>query len=213
MVGTPNGMPPQGSNLLGSAKNSEGGERMLRSVAAVEQRPWLLFLIVFTTTAVLGFLVQAMGNVYLRMHNDPLVLQYRATLSYTSAVVGDGVLIPLVNVFMTGQLALWRRRPALSEVAISVLGGALITGVVHLYQAVNDLTNWTMTAPFEWTSMGYYHAAFMWAEISCVLFFWGQVGLVARDNPRAVMTHRIVMVCLCGALFLRLLFTDYGYIH
>ena len=99
---------------------------MLRSVAAVEQRPWLLFLIVFTTTAVLGFLVQAMGNVYLRMNNDPLVLQYRATLSYTSAVVGDGVPIPLVNVFMTGQLALWRRRPALSEVALSVLGGALI---------------------------------------------------------------------------------------
>ena len=36
---------------------------------------------------------------------------------------------------------------------------------------------------------------------------------IARENPRAVMTHRIVMVCLCGALFLRLLFTDYGYIH
>src|SRR5207248_577522 len=123
--------------------------------------------------------------VYLRMHNDPLVLQYRATLSYTSAVVGDGVLIPLVNVFMTGQLALWRRRPALSEVALSVLGGALITGVVHLYQALNDLTNWTMTAPFEWTSMGYYHAAFMWAEISCVLFFWRQVARAARDSPRA----------------------------
>ena len=186
---------------------------MLRTVAAVEQRPWLLFLVVFTATCFFGFLVQAFGNLYLRYENDPLVLHYRATLSYTSAVIGDGVLIPLVNVCMAGQLALWRRRPALSEVGLSVLAGGLLTGGVHLYQAVNNLRNWTMTSPFNWTPMGYYHATFMWAELSCVLFFWGQVGLVARDNPRAVITHRIGMVLLCGLLFLRLVFADYGYIN
>ena len=186
---------------------------MLRTVAAVEQRPWLLLLIVFVSTVFFGFLVQAIGNIYLRMENDPLVLHYRATLSYTSAVVGDGLVIPLVNVFMTSQLALWRRKPALSEVGLSVLAGGLLTGGVHLYQAVNDLRNWTMTSPFNWTSMGYYHATFMWAEISCVIFFWGQVGLIARDNPRALITHRIAMVLLCGLLFLRLVFADYGYIN
>ena len=184
---------------------------MLRTVAAVEQRPWLLLGIVFMTTVLLGFLVQAAGNVYLRWTADPLVTHYRATLSYTSAIVGDGLLIPMVNVFMTSQLALWRRRPGLSEVALSVLGGGLVTAFVHLYQAVNDLRNWTMTSPFQWTPLGYYHAAFMWTEISFVLFFWGQVGLVARDSPRAIFSQRILMVCLCGLLFLRLLFADYGY--
>ena len=186
---------------------------MLRTVAAVEQRPWLLLAIVFGLTVFFGFVVQAAGNVYLRWRADPIVLEYRATLSYTSAIIGDGILIPLVNVFMTSQLALWRRRPGLSEVALSVLGAALITGFVHFYQGFHGLLNWTMTAPFEWTPMGYFHAAFMWAEISLVLFFWGQVGLVARDNPRAIFSHRIAMVFLCGALFLRLLFADYGYIH
>lgn len=186
---------------------------MLRTVAAVEQRPWLLLALVFVATAFFGFVVQAVGNLYLNWRNDPLVHEYRATLSYTSAVVGDGVLVPLVNVFMTGQLALWRRRPALSEVGLSVLLGGLITGFVHVYQAVNALTNWTMTAPFAWTPMGYYHGVFMWTEISVVLFFWGQVGLVARDDPRAAMTHRVALAFLCGALFLRLLFADYGYIR
>ncbi len=186
---------------------------MLRTVAAVEQRPWLLLAFVFLATAFFGFVVQAGLNVYLNWRGDPLVHEYRSTLSYTSAIVGDGVLIPLVNVFMTSQLVVWRRRPHPSEVAFSVLGGALITGLVHLYQAVNDLRNWTMTAPFDWTPLGYYHAVFMWAEISCVLFFWGQVGLVARDNPRAILTHRIAFAFLCGALFLRLLFADYGYLN
>ncbi len=185
---------------------------MLRSVAAAEQRPWLLPAIVFAATAVLGFVVQAAGNVYLDWRGDPIVHEYRSTLSYTSAVVGDGILIPLVNVFMSSQLIHWRRRPHSSELVLSILGGAAVTGAVHLYQGLNDLRNWTMTAPFQWTPLGYYHAAFMWTEISFVLFFWGQVGLVARDSPRAVLSHRVAFAFLCGALFLRLLFADYGYI-
>ena len=165
----------------------------------------------FVATVFFGFLVQAAGNVYLRLTADPIVTHYRTTLSYTSAVVGDGILVPIVNVFVTGQLLEWRRRPGLSEVALSVLAGGIVTSIVHAYQAVNDLRNWTMTAPFEWTPLGYYHAAFMWTEMSVIIFFWGHVGLVARDNPRAIFSHRIAMVFLCGLLFLRLLFADYGY--
>ena len=37
-----------------------------------------------------------------------------------------------------------------------------------------------------------------------VLFFWGQVASVAKEN-------RILLVALCGLAFLRLVFTDYGY--
>lgn len=186
---------------------------MLRTVAAVEHRPWLLLACVFLVTAFFGFVVQAAGSLYLNWRGDPLVLQYRSTLTYTSAIIGDGVLIPLVNVFMTSQLVLWRRRPQMSEIVLSIFGGALITVFVHIYQGLNDLRNWAMPAPFQWTPIGYYHAVFMWTEISIVLFFWGQVGLVARDNPRAILSHRIAFAFLCGALFLRLLFGDYGYVN
>lgn len=185
---------------------------MLRTVAAVEQRPWLLLALIFVATTFFGFMVQALGNVYLNWRGDPIVHEYRSTLSYTSAVVGDGVLIPLVNVFMTSQLAAWRRRPRVAEVAAAIAGAGLITIFAHLYQAVNDLRNWAMPAPFQWTIVGYYHAAFMWAEISCVLFFWGQVALIAKENPRAILSHRVAFAFLCGALFLRLLFADYGYL-
>ena len=51
----------------------------------------------------------------------------------------------------------------------------------------------------------------MWAEIGLVLFFWGQVALVVKENPRAILTHRILLIALCGLAFLRLVFTDYGY--
>lgn len=185
---------------------------MLRTVWAVEQRPWLLLACVFFATLFFGFMVQAAGNVYLNWRADPIVSEFRATLSYTSAVIGDGLLIPLANVFMTSQLVAWRRVPRLGEIVGAVLGAGVITVGVHLYQAVNVLLNWTMTRPFEWTAFGYYHALFMWAELSFVLFFWGQVALVGKENPRAILSQRIAFVVLCVALFLRLLFADYGYI-
>ena len=186
---------------------------MLRTVSAVEQRPWVLLAAVFGATVFFGFVVQAAGNVYLNWTADPIVSEYRTTLTYTSAVVGDGLLIPLANVFITSQLVAWRRRPRLAEVAGAVLGAGVITVVVHLYQAVNALLNWTMVKPFEWTPLGYYHAWFMWTELTLVLFFWGQVALVAKENPRAILSQRVGFVFLCGALFLRLLFADYGYIR
>jgi len=46
-----------------------------------------------------------------------------------------------------------------------------------------------------------------------VLFFWGQVAMVARETPRAILSHRIVFVALCGLAFLRLVFADYGYFN
>lgn len=186
---------------------------MLRTVWAVEQRPWLLLASIFCATVLFGFMVQAAGNVYLNWRSDPIVSEYRTTLTYTSAVIGDGLLIPLANVFITSQLVAWRRRPRAAEVFGAVLGAGLLTVIVHLYQAVNALLNWTMTRPFEWTPLGYYHALFMWTEMSFVLFFWGQVALVGKENPRAILSQRIGFVVLCTALFLRLLFADYGYIH
>jgi len=186
---------------------------MLRTVSAVEQRPWLLLASVFCATLFFGFMVQAAGNVYLNWRADPIVSEFRTTLTYTSAVIGDGLLIPLANVFMTSQLVAWRRKPRMTEIVGAVLGAGVITVGVHLYQAVNVLLNWTMTRPFEWTPLGYYHALFMWTELTFVLFFWGQVALVCKENPRAILSQRVGFVILCVALFLRLLFADYGYIR
>ena len=184
---------------------------MLRTIAVVEDRPWLLLALVFAATLLFGFVVQAAGSAYLRWTADPIVLKYRTTLSYTSAIVGDAALLPLVNVLITSQLALWRRRPRVAEVAGALLAGATLTVAVHLYQAANALLNWTMLAPYSWTPLGYFHAGFMWAELSLVVFFWGQVALVAKERPRVIFSQRIFLVVLCSIVFLRLLLGDYGY--
>jgi len=184
---------------------------MLRTVAAAEQRPWMLLASVFILTLTFGFLTQAAGSLYLRWTADPIVLHYRTTLSYTSAIVGDAVLLPLVNVFIVSQLVLWRRRPHAAEVIGAFLTAGVLTIGVHLYQATHALLNWTMTEPYSWTPLGYVHAAFMFSELALVAFFWGQVAQVAREQPRAIFSHRVLLVILCSVVFMRLLLGDYGY--
>lgn len=184
---------------------------MLRTVALVEERRRVLLVLVFATTLLFGFGIQAAGSLYLRWEASPIVAHYRTTLSYTSALLGDAFLLPLVNVFIASQLWEWRRRPRMPELGAALLSGAVLTVAVHLYQAANDLLNWTMLTPYRWTPLGYEHAAFMFSELSFVFFFWGQVGFVAKEQPRAIFSRRILFVVLCSLVFLRLLLGDYGY--
>jgi hypothetical protein len=188
-----------------------GGRQLLRTIEIAEERPWVLFSVVFVATLFFGFVTQAAGSVYLSWIGDPIVSQFRTTLTYTSALVGDAILLPLVNVFMTSQLWAWRRSPRTSEIVAALSSAALLTLGVHLYQAANSILNWTMMEPYRWTVFGYVHAGFMFAEISFVLFFWGQVALVAREQPRAIFSHRILLAFLCSLVFIRLLLGDYGY--
>ena len=58
---------------------------MLRTVARVEERPWLLLGLVFLATCFFGFLVQAGGTVWLRLHADPIAKFRVRGLSATAA--------------------------------------------------------------------------------------------------------------------------------
>lgn len=184
---------------------------MLRIFITYRPHPWALIAMVALSTLLLGFVTQAAGSLYLRWTDDPITLSYKTTLSYTSALIGDAILLPIVNTFIFMQLSAWKRRPHLAEVIPAILGGGALTIGVHLYQAANELLNWTMTQPYAWSPLGYVHAAFMFTELSLVLFFWGQVAQVTRDEPQAIFSHRILIVVLSSLFFLRLLLGDYGY--
>src|SRR2546427_10656795 len=124
---------------------------MLRTVARVEERPWLLLGLVFFVTCFFGFLVQAAGSAWLRWHDDPIASTYRTTLSYTSALIGDAILIPLVNVFIVGQLLAWRRKPRIAEVAGPPLASALLTIFLRLRRPATAPLHQTMMRRDPWT--------------------------------------------------------------
>jgi hypothetical protein len=86
--------------------------------------------------------------------------------AYYSGVLGDGLLIPAVNVAafvvlrqMLGVIP-WRRLP------LYVLLGLITALSAFLMQGKLDWVNWSMPSPFHWSEVGQFHFLVMWAEIS-----------------------------------------------
>jgi hypothetical protein len=86
--------------------------------------------------------------------------------SYYSGVLGDGVLIPAVNVagfIVLRQLALgipWRRLPLYALLAL------VTATTAFLAQGRLDLVNWSMPSPFHWSDVGQFHFLVMWTEFA-----------------------------------------------
>ena len=86
--------------------------------------------------------------------------------NYYSGVVGDGLLIPAVNVagfVMLRQLSPfipWRRLP------LYVLLGFTTAMAAFLIQARLNWVNWSMPMPYQWSDVGQFHFFVMWAEMS-----------------------------------------------
>jgi hypothetical protein len=86
--------------------------------------------------------------------------------AYYSGVLGDGVLIPAVNV--AGFIVLrhlapsiqWRRLP------LYALLGLITAAAAFAAQAGLDLVNWSMPLPYHWSDVGQFHFLVMWAEVA-----------------------------------------------
>jgi hypothetical protein len=104
--------------------------------------------------------------------------------SYYSGVLGDGLLIPVVNVagfIVLRQLAPgipWKRLP------LYVLLGLATAMAAFLVQARLDLVNWSMPMPFHWSDVGEFHFLVMWAE-----FVYLYLVLATAINSWARLRH------------------------
>lgn len=90
----------------------------------------------------------------------------RTVFHYYSGVLGDGFLLPAVNVVgfvVLRQMAPripWRRLPV-----YAMLGFATATAT-FLVQAKLELVNWSMPTPFHWSDVGQFHFFVMSAEVA-----------------------------------------------
>jgi hypothetical protein len=85
--------------------------------------------------------------------------------NYYSGVIGDGVLIPAVNV--AGFMVLRRLAPSVPwrRLPLYILLGVATAMAAFLIQARLDLVNWSMPAAFRWSDVGQFHFLVMSAEI------------------------------------------------
>lgn len=172
-------------------------------------------LTIFGLTSVAAFWVNAAGHAWMLWRGNPLVREYKATLEYRSALVGDSLLLPLVNVLLDRQLEAWGDGLRAGQVrrgrlVRAVLAGVGITAVFHAYQGRQHLTNWTMPRPWRWNALGYYHALYMAGQFTLLAYFCGAAGTRVRDEGAGVLlTQRLLAAAALLTAFAALLYKDY----
>jgi hypothetical protein len=131
-----------------------------------------------------GFGAGALVNVYLSAVKSPLVAELRASLSYVSSIVGDGLLLPVVNMLVVSALLTHSDLLTTGVWAVAIVFGVAVTAYFHIVQAVRGLVNWTMPEPWRWNVLGIWHAAYMFAVATLLSLFYvtAIVGLVRGDG-------------------------------
>src|SRR5207237_10131580 len=101
--------------------NKPGSERVLMVATAL-----------ITFAAALG--VPGGTNVWMLLIDHPLIKHHRPTLTFRSAIIGDGLILPFVNVVMMKSLSRWRPRLSARTAALPILGGSAVSLMFHIGQ-------------------------------------------------------------------------------
>lgn len=154
-----------------------------------------------------GFGAGAAYNYYLIQIHDPLVEQFRASLSYNSAIYGDGILLPIVNMVMVAFLLRKKQFFSKNVKIFSLIGGAIITAYFHITQALEGIVNWAMPTPWHWNLLGLWHAIYMFSVSTLISTFLAVSILVMRKDKK--IHWEFIFVLIGVLLFLIILRFDY----
>ncbi len=158
-------------------------------------------------TFVFGFMAGAIFNYYLILIHSPLIVNFRASLDYKSSIFGDGVVIPIINMvavyFILENKEFLRRRVLRN----AILLGFLITIYFHINQAARGLVNWAMPVPWQWNTLGVFHAIYMFLAASFISLFYLILIKYVRRNK--TLPKEALVVTLGIIIFLILLRLDY----
>lgn len=154
-----------------------------------------------------GFGAGALFNLYLIFIGSPVVSTLRTSLTYKSAIFGDGIVLPIVN--MTAVLFLIQQSVYLGKPTfiLAVIGGTLVTAYFHINQAVRGLVNWAMPAPWQWNGLGLWHAIYMFAVATFLCLFY--IVFLKYLHHKKKIPYHFWIVTVGIILFFFLLRLDY----
>lgn len=154
-----------------------------------------------------GFGAAAVLNFYLLVIHSKLVLQFRSSLNYISSILGDGIILPIINMFVASFLL--KNREIISKLSISLtlISGFIITLYFNIVQAAEGLVNWSMPTPWHWNFLGVWHALYMFSVASLLSLFYISLFLYTRRHRKFLWQSVVITIGLL--VFFTLLRLDY----
>lgn len=162
-----------------------------------------------TFAAALG--VSGGTNIWMIITKNKLIKEHRPTLTFRSAIFGDGVLLPIISTLMMKSFVRWKPRVNQPASLGAIVAGSVLSLVFHIAQGRGGLVNWTMTRPWRWNALGYYHFIYMSTQFSYMaLYFWLLAARLPKGDLDGEQKRDLAIVLASLALFGVLLATDYA---
>lgn len=149
-------------------------------------------------------------NVVMLITRNDLIKEHRPTLTFRSAIFGDGLILPFINCLMMNAFKLWKPRLSARTALAPVVGGSAVSLMFHIAQGKGGMVNWTMTKPWRWNLLGYYHFVYMATQFSYMLLYFTQLAGHWKEGEITDTQKRdLALIAANLAAFGILLYTDY----
>lgn len=170
----------------------------------------LSIVIIVLVSLINNWFVQLGYYVYAKNKNPHSFDGHKTLLDYWTGVVGDGVIVPFINVFIYFVIVSTGASITLSMIFYSYILALGLDIFVHYFQASQSMTNWSMPRPFHWNGAGKWHMFSFPLQIAYLLIY-----LYTLITYYDVILHAIsllvsfAMTLLLSLFFLFLFWVDY----
>lgn len=179
-------------------------------IAKVINDPIRLVVLIGAETFFFGFALGGIINAYLLFTGSSLVEHFRGTLTFKSAIVGDGIILPVVNMVIVAFLIANKEEVSKRILRSAVFSSIIITSAFHLVQAKYGFINWSMPEPWHWNGIGVLHATYMSFAIFLISLFFMTAARIGKKTGITPSERKIVSGGII--IFIILLAWDYGLI-
>lgn len=169
-----------------------------------------ILLFVGGVTFFFSFLMQVIFYWWYKSKDSKFLSHHKTVFDYTSGVIGDGILIPLTNIFAFFALNQINIKTDFSLWIVSLAGGFALTLGIHFGQKQLGLTNWTMPEVGKWNTLGITHAMFMFCETSFLLYAFSVfIKKAILLGPHVLLDYPIKYAFITLLMFLLTFTYDY----
>lgn len=166
--------------------------------------------VIVAVSLVLNFLIPYSYFLYITKVKGESFVPYKAINEYLSGMVGDTILVPLINLFLFKSVYGLPVSLSYQVVTLAFLMGLGAMAISHVSQAMLGPINWSMPEPWRWTFPGKYHmlsATIQYSYMALMLIsVFLERSVVSTD---AVHYHYFLAATLAVFLFLGIYALDY----
>lgn len=175
----------------------------------IENNPARVVILIGAQTFIFGFALWVLLNFWLIYKNSPLI-QLRSTLAFKSAIIGDGVILPITNMIIVAFLLNYGAYITGRILRSALYTSFFFTALFHFIQAKYGFVNWAMPQPWHWNGIGLAHALYMFLVIFLTSLFYLTSAKVKSKTGNVPREGKFVSGGII--IFLILLAWDYGLI-